>query len=283
MSEMENEESKQASRQAQEQAQRNCAPLYILDRFLRDGCDASTRNATATFLHFKDQYYACTCRHVVEIARNRRSGGYSPFAGLALGYKQGFEPLSFFTALQDATRVVPAADGEEYLNLAIADITLIWPRFSADWGSRAIEMDPDRWHEPRWARADMLAAAGWPETGKRNATDDKGMPVVNTTMAFAVANLKGGLSRSDRIVMMESRLDAPHGWFFSGISGGPIYIIQDNKLVPVGLLYDGWPQQKGDEHEKYNECDIVIRGVVLTPEHLERWLKAAGFEAAAES
>jgi hypothetical protein len=83
--------------------------------------------------------------------------------------------------------------------------------------------------------------------------------------------------------MMESRLDAPHGWFFSGISGGPIYIIQDNKLVPVGLLYDGWPQQKGDEHEKYNECDIVIRGVVLTPEHLERWLKAAGFEAAAES
>jgi len=261
-----------------DQAQRNCAPLYIQDRFLRDGYDASTRNATATFVHFKGHYYACTCRHVVEIAKKRRDSG-SPFSGLALGYKEGFQPLSFITAdgLKDALQIVPGTEGEEeYLDLAIADITSVWPRFSAEWGSRAIDMDHDRWHEPRWARAEMLAAAGWPEMGKRNATNDEGKPIVRGTIALVIAKVKGGLSKTDRIVMMESRLDAPHGWFFSGMSGGPIYVIQDDKLVPVGLLYDGWPQKKGVKHESYDECDIVIRGVILTPQNLERWLEAAG-------
>jgi hypothetical protein len=31
---------------------------------------------------------------------------------------------------------------------------------------QAIDMDADKWREPRWARAKMLAAAGYPEMGK---------------------------------------------------------------------------------------------------------------------
>ena len=262
----------------QKQALSNCAPLYIMDAHLIEGYDESTRNGTATFVQLGGRYYACACRHMVEITQKRRESGRSKFATLALGYKQGFERLSFFTAegLNDAVRAVPAGVNEEFLDLAIADITSFWDRFSSEWGSVAIEMDEDRWHEPRWARAELLAAAGWPEMGKRNVTTDDGRDIVRGTLMYTVAQVKGGLSRTDRVAMMESRLEQPHNWYFSGMSGGPMYVLQDEKIIPVALLYDGWPQKLGDTHEKYDEHWIAIRGAVLTPSNFARWLNAAG-------
>jgi hypothetical protein len=262
----------------QARARSNCAPLYIMDAHLLEGYDESTRNGTATFVQYAGRYYACTCRHMVEIMQKRRDSGQSRFATLALGYKEGFERLSFFTAegLNDAVRIVPPGVQEDFLDLAIADITNFWPRFSAEWASEAIDMNPDAWHEPRWARAHLLSAAGWPEMGKRNViTPDRGA-IVRGTLLYTVANVRAGLSRTDRVVMMESRLDKPHNWFFSGMSGGPMYVIQDEKIVPVGILYDGWPQKPGDVSEEYDEFDIVIRGAVMTPDHFARWLTAAG-------
>jgi uncharacterized Zn-finger protein len=68
--------------------------------------------------------------------------------------------------------IVEPGEGEDHLDLAIADISDHWERLSAEWGNRAIEMDQENWREPRWARAQLLTAAGWPEMGKRNVTVD---------------------------------------------------------------------------------------------------------------
>jgi hypothetical protein len=59
-----------------------------MDAHLIEGYDESTRNGTATFVQFGGRYYACTCRHMVEITQKRRESGRSKFATLALGYKQ---------------------------------------------------------------------------------------------------------------------------------------------------------------------------------------------------
>ena len=75
-----------------------------------------------------------------------------------------------------------------------------------------------------------------------------------------------------RLVLMKSRLKKPHGWFFSGISGGRIYVAQDDLMIPAGLLYDGWPQTNEDRHKQFTPNDLVIRGVTLTPTNFQRWL-----------
>jgi hypothetical protein len=258
------------------QATNNCAPLYIQDAYLLEGYGASTRNATATFIKFSNRYFACTCRHVVERVEKRRQNRASPLPTLSLGLKASFIHLSWYSAdgLQDAMTIVPREPGEEHLDLAIADITEHWDRYSAEWGSQAIEMDEQNWREPRWARAKFLTAAGWPEMGKRNVVVN-GRELVRGTITLLVAEVRGGLSKGDKILMMESRLDEPHGWFFSGVSGGPIYIPQGDLMIPAGLLYDGWPQTKESKDDRYTLNDLVIRGVVLTPANFKRWLSAA--------
>jgi hypothetical protein len=103
----------------------NCAPLYIQDAFLFNGHDASTKNATATLVKFKGRYYACTCRHVVEIVKKRRKMRATPFPTLALGLKKGFINLSFIgtDGLRDAVAIVRPGEGQHYLDLAVADIS----------------------------------------------------------------------------------------------------------------------------------------------------------------
>lgn len=258
------------------EAAANCAPLYIQDALLADGHDATTKNATATFVKFEGKYYACTCRHAVDIVNDRRVIGVSPFATLALGLKERFINLSLFgtDGLRDAISIVERKTGQDYLDLAIADISEYWDLLSAEWGHRAIEMDPANWREPRWARAKLLAAAGWPETGKRNVTVG-GIERVRGTVTLIIADVSGGISRHDDIILMNSRLGEPHGWFFSGVSGGPIYVLQDELMIPVGILSEGWPQTPDDRHEKFTPNDIVIRGVTLTPGKFESWLSAA--------
>jgi hypothetical protein len=258
------------------EATANCAPLYIQDAFLFDGYDASTKNATATFVKFGGRYYACTCRHAVDIVKKRREEGTSPFPTLALGLKKEFINLSWVSAdgLHDAMSIVEPSEGEDHLDLAIANISEHWERLSAEWGNRAIEMDPENWREPRWARAQLLTAAGWPEMGKRNVTVD-GNDLVRGTMTLVIADVSGGVSRHDRLVLMKSRLKEPHGWCFSGLSGGPIYVVDRDLMIPAGLLYDGWPQTKEDKHKEFTPNDIVIRGATLTPTNFERWLSTA--------
>jgi hypothetical protein len=263
------------------EASLHCAPLYIEDYFLMRGHDASTKNATATFVTFEGRYYACTCRHAIEIVQKRRDIGFSPFETLALFFDKTRIPLSLFTAegLKDVMTMVAPEVGEEFMDLAIADISAHWPLVSS-LGKAAIDMNPEFHHEPRWARAQMLAAVGYPEVRKRNVTREDGEGRLFGTMAFIIADKSGDIDRHDRIVLMRSDLGKPHGWFFSGISGGPMYVIQEEKILPVGIIFEGWPQTKNDPpHEELTDHDIMIRGLTLTPENFKRWLIAAGLSA----
>jgi hypothetical protein len=160
------------------EAAANCAPLYIQDAFLFDGHDASTKNATATFVKFKDSYYACTCRHAVEIVRKRRETGRSPFPTLALGLRSGFINLSFISTdgLRDAISIVKPGESESYLDLAIADVSQHWATLSKEWGNRAIEIDRENWHEPRWGPCQAVGSCRMAGNGEEKCDRKREAP-----------------------------------------------------------------------------------------------------------
>src|ERR1035437_5476523 len=132
-------------------------PLFLQDHFLATGHDENTKNATATFVKFEDRYYACTCRHVIEILAKRQKTKHSRFPTLALVIDRGVLNLSFITAegIKLGIAVPNAKEGEDPLDLAIADITgSYWGLLSSRKQKAAIDLD--NWREPRWAKAEML-------------------------------------------------------------------------------------------------------------------------------
>jgi hypothetical protein len=102
-------------------------------------------------------------------------------------------------------------------------------------------IDLDNWHEPRWARAEILVAAGYPDEHKTIVMSN-GEEKVGAPMPMVAAEIDGKIAKDQREVRMRSRLDNPHGFYLSGMSGGPIYVQQDERVVAVGILYEGWPQ-----------------------------------------
>ena len=53
----------------------------------------------------------------------------------------------------------------------------------------------------------------------------------------------------------------------------PMFVIQEERLIPVALTFEGWPQTKDDApHANLTDQDIMVRGLTLTPDSFRRWL-----------
>ena len=261
-------------------------PLFIQDHFLATGHDVNTKNTTATYVQFEDRVYAVTCRHVLEVLENRIETQHSRFPTLALVINRAVLNLSFFTVegLKHSMVAPKTALGENPLDLAIADITgSYWELLKSRKGKAAIDLN--NWREPRWARADTLVAAGYPDEHKQHLTIG-GEENLAAPMTLVCAQINGEIAKDQREVRMRSRLEKPHGYYFSGMSGGPIYVQQDELLVPVGILYEGWPATSNnpvvfDETGTkvlFDGRDIIVHGLTLTPDNFVKWLKAAKSE-----
>ncbi len=262
-------------------------PLFIQDHFLATGHDANTKNATVTYVQFEDRVYAVTCRHVLEILEDRIKAQHSRFPTLALVIDRAVLNLSFFTAegLKQSIVAPQTVPDEDPLDLAVADITgSYWELLKNRKGKAAIDLN--NWREPRWARAEMLFAAGYPDEHKQHVTIDNDEKL-SSPMTLVAAQVNGRLAKDQREVRMRSRLKKPHGYYFSGMSGGPIYVQQDELLVPIGILYEGWPATSNNPvvfddtgtNALFDGNDIVIHGLTLTPDNFIKWLKAAHLKA----
>ena len=268
------------------QARAETDPLFFQDYFMAHGHDVNTKNATATYVQYEGRVFAVTCRHVIEILQERKRQNHSRFPSLALIVDRSLLNLAFFTGdgLHSAMKLPKSEAGEEALDLASAHISSsYWAILQTRKGKRAIDLD--KWHEPRWAHAQMLAAAGYPDEHKTTMVID-GEQKVGAPMALVCANIDGKIDKRQTFVKMRSRLDQPHGTYFSGMSGGPMYVQQDEKLIAVGILYEGWPQTSNrpvifDEAGTkvlFDVNDIIVHGLTLTPERFGDWLKASGLK-----
>lgn len=256
------------------EAKRNTAPLFMHDHFLfATGHDENTKNATGTFVKYEEKFYVVTCRHVLEIVEKRREAGQSRFPTLSLMVGRSVMNLSFFTGtgLQMGITPVPDAAGGPTVDLAIAEITgSYWDILRKYADKQAIDLD--NWREPRWARAEMLVAAGYADEHKYNLNIDLEDKLA-TPLLFIAAQKRGDISRDQLTMEMYSRLERPHGYFFSGISGGAMYVTQDELLIPAGIVYEGWPQSKfAKPKPPLDDCDIIVRGMTLTPKTFAQWL-----------
>lgn len=277
---------------------RHCAPLFSSAIFAHTGHNAQTVNATVTFVRHCKRYYAVTCHHVLSAflsQSNREKVAYFPSihsgptvlqlhgqspAGVHAWHFQScreFLPRAHFGD-EEATEALARRNGPRP-DVAIADITRSWPVLSSQ--RNALAIDLDTWSVPDWSDVqDVWMAFGFPDEHKSLNGN-----LVAAPMTRISAKLESALPSDDKAsFILCSTLDAPHGYGFSGVSGGPIVVAhrKEDRYAFVGITYEGAPStakppEKEDLQAFTQPEDIVIYGNHLTPERFRGWLEDARY------
>ena len=204
-------------------------PLFLQDHFLSTGHNENTHNGTATFVAYQGQVYACTCRHVADAAQDP-AVNVSPHPTAALVFNRSILNLSFWTAegLRPALRPVLHNHGQHQLDVAIAALGHTWEFLQKYKQKVAINLD--EWEPPPWDKVKLCLAAGYPDEHK--SADGS---ILSSPMALVSAEVASNLSSDSTEFTLYSSLEEPHGYLFSGISGGPILAAWGERFSPNRL------------------------------------------------
>ena len=184
---------------------------------------------------------------------------------------------------------------EAELHSAPADIALAnldpsrWNILKDSKNKTAIDLDS--WQAPDWSVVQKCLAVGYENEGKSKIESGDSEKIA-TRFLNAVADLRSMPADDATGFELMSELDKPHGYAFSGMSGGAVYAIEgserteveDDELFPVGIVYEGYPSthgaRGGDEEPAegsiFSERDIFIRALMLTPGIFDYWLERSG-------
>lgn len=199
--------------------------------------------------------------------------------------------LSYFTAEGLALGIsTPNAETKsEEIDVAIA------PLDGSYWGlltnhKNKLAIDLDAWREPSWTSVKYCLAAGYPDEHKQK-TGEK----IANQFVVVVAEIASRLARTERLIALSSTLDQPHGYYFSGMSGGPVYAaegheqreVQDEELFPIGIIFEGFPSSGRADMQGSRDFasafltdrDLFFRALMLTPENFDEWLQKAGIHS----
>ena len=88
-----------------------------------------------------------------------------------------------------------------------------------------VAIAPLAWREPDWNSVKWCLAAGYPDEHKKQVVHD-GTDKVSNQLVTVVAEAASQLGRAERCITLSSTLDKPHGFYFSGMSGGPVYAVE---------------------------------------------------------
>jgi len=235
-------------------------PLFVQDYYLREGHNEKTTSATATFVKYGGRYYACTCRHTHEVAKKRNQTLSMMINNIVFDFssstKKGLE--STFQNPQERF-------GENEIDVCIAPMGSNWRFFEQK--KRKVAIDLDLWEPPPWKDIKLCAAAGYPDKHKKRIENE-----VSADMPLIIAEIASDLDQDCLSFTLSSKLENPHGFDFSGISGGPILAIWgENQFRPIGLIYEEGCIFVGPN-------DILVRGLLMTPERFASWLDKTKLE-----
>jgi hypothetical protein len=252
------------------------APLFIQDHFLSTGHDHRTSNGTVTFIKFNGRHYACTNKHVVNAVQSSsiNPGASDPTAALMFGRAvlnfSDHTPNGFRSSFRSPvfTDYRPSPD------ISISPIDVSWELIARN-GKKAIDLD--KWEEPPWDTVKMCVAVGYP-TEHKVIKDE----TVAATVLLVLAELASTITHVSNEFTMCSTLEEPHGYFFSGISGGPIFAMsKEGKHTIIGMTFESAlsNDRRPSEADSFaGPNDILIRGLPISPQRFSHWLRLCGLQ-----
>ncbi|SEM89153.1 hypothetical protein [Palleronia pelagia] len=243
-----------------------CAPLFLQNAFLAEGHNAESVNATATFVRRKGHLYIVTCRHVKEHMAKNESWSANIHGNRVLIPLNTWSEAGAVSTLQDiddlgGTDICISYFSEYHLELV-----------SGSKPKKPINLD--KYLEPNWKDINLCCAVGFPDKEKSEIETN-----VASSMIEVTAELVSPINPKNPMFALQSKLPQPSRYGFSGISGGPIFCVENDRLMPIGITFEGAPSGRpiassGDSFLQPE--DIMVRGYTLTPEIFDEWLYSAG-------
>lgn len=135
----------------------------------------------------------------------------------------------------------------------------------------------DDWDEPSWEKIKFPSAFGYPTEHKSQSSGFVESPLIHVT-----AEVTRNISPSDSSFLLASSLESQHGYYFSGMSGGPVFHVHDGgEITLIGIVYEGIPGSSKEWLARgvqafLTNSDIQIHAYMLTPYIFESWLKKVG-------
>lgn len=238
-----------------------CLPLFIGNYFFADGHNQESTNATITFINFQNIIYGVTCKHVHDEVHKVKHSTARIIIGNVVQNLSGWSHFGLESYISDVA---------EDIDISIIKISEnIWREIQEK--KKRTFIDLDYYEEPDWSNIKSCIAAGFPNKSKSIQGNQVAASKIEIT-----AELASNLTPSSKTFTIFSTLESPSPHNFSGISGGPIYCINDHSFLPIGIVYEGFPSGEEENARNsesfYHDNDITVRGIVINPNNFQEWL-----------
>ncbi len=260
------------------QTQKYCVPIFIASIFsgtywekeenlAPEKIDEDTlRSGTVTFISYKGEFYALTCKHVVEVLEKKQRE-WKEEQKRKFDFEPPLDGLGFYT---------PIDNNQYHLNYKFTII-------GQDGDSQQPDVAIARIHHTSISRLNrtpirLTAKKLYPETGiasgypeeQRIIKPSERISTFCPKFVACVASLRetmnGNIYIQDTITT-HNDVDV-----LSGMSGGPIIWSSKDRFGLVGIVKEGYDIQPKEDGLTI-ENSILIHGEKITPKLLEQWLK----------
>lgn len=251
----------------------HCEPLFLSLPFLGDGHSSEKANGTITFIEYKGRIFGVTCAHVYD--EQVTAGKWLTLHGKDRYIYQ----LGTFTQDGYKSLLRPLRDkSDDGPDIAIIELGESVRKIHFERkGKQAINLD--NWAEPSWSEIKVPVAFGYPTEHKTKPEN-----LLSSQLVSVAAEATRAITANDESFLLASSLESDNTYFFSGMSGGPVYHVADPKANPtlIGIVFQGIPGSSAewearDEQSFLTRKDIQIRAHTLTPNIFDEWLRQAGF------
>lgn len=244
-----------------ERARRAAKPLF-LGNVWEDGHTVHTVNATVTFVELDGRWTAITCRHAVDGAERRgggrRQASYVEIAGRKVAL-EGFGRCPAKDESEEAPDLAARAIGDELRVRLVCD------------GVEAIGLA----RASEWPEGDNCEAFGFATNSKfaTGPTTEDGTPASVGTLGISACATLTGSPDSNTFRLSASVSGGRPDIDFSGMSGGPIFCVDDVGARLLGIVMRGIDQESS-KGLAVSDDHVDVFGQRVSAERLRRALES---------
>lgn len=263
--------------------------LWVQDAFGRVLREYIPQNATGTFIKRRGRKYIVTAGHVANAVHAQRAG-QSRAATIAMRCNTTILNLATIPSgsIRHSLRSAAVDNAESFPDVAVAPLNDFFQTVLFE-QSHKVPIDLDAWSEPHWPSVQYCLVAGYPDEHKEWTQVGKSSGI-KSLFVTPIVELASTLDPGRPTFTLMNTMKAPHGYHFSGMSGGPVYAIDPDEhadstmnLTAIGIVFEGHPGSRRPDDLNASGCpgfltdhDVFFRVMTLTPTHFDGWLRNAG-------